>query len=41
MIANAQSTIQIVDTHESRETLVYIDVAADTTQLNRTLVKKG
>jgi len=27
MIANAQSKIQIVDTHESLETLVNVDVA--------------
>jgi hypothetical protein len=27
MIANAQSKIQIVDTHESRKTLVNIDIA--------------
>jgi len=31
MIANAQSEIQIVDTHESLETLVDIDVAVDIT----------
>ena len=38
MIANAQSKIQIVDTHESLETLINIDVAAGTSQFNRTLV---
>jgi len=38
MIANAQSKIQIVDTHESPETLINIDVAASTSQFNRTLV---
>jgi len=31
MIANAQSEIQIVDTHKSLETLVNIDVAVGTT----------
>jgi hypothetical protein len=30
MIANVQSKIQIVDTHESRETLINIDVAVGT-----------
>jgi len=38
MIANAQSEIQIVDTHEALETLINVDVAADTSQFNRTLV---
>jgi len=38
MIANTQSKIQIVDTHESLGTLVNIDVAVSTTQFNRTLV---
>jgi hypothetical protein len=38
MIANAQSKIQIVDTHESLGTLVNIDFEADTFQFNRTLV---
>src|SRR3989338_7068935 len=38
MIANAQSEIQIVDTHESLETLINIDVAAGTSQFNRTLL---
>jgi len=38
MIANAQSEIQIVDTHESLETLINVDVAAGTSQFNRTLV---
>jgi len=38
MIANAQSKIQIVDTHESLETLINVDVAAGTSQFNRTLV---
>jgi len=38
MIANAQCEIQIVDTHESLETLINVDVAADTSQFNRTLV---
>lgn len=38
MIANAQSEIQIVDTHESLETLINVDVAAGTAQFNRTLV---
>jgi hypothetical protein len=31
MIANAQSEIQIVDTHESLETLVNVDVAVGAT----------
>jgi hypothetical protein len=39
MIANAQSKIQIVDTHESLETLVNIDVPVGTNQFNRTLVR--
>jgi len=38
MIANAQPKIQIVDTHESLETLINVDVAAGTSQFNRTLV---
>ena len=38
MIANAQSEIQIVDTHESLETLINVDVAAGSSQFNRTLV---
>ena len=38
MIANAQSKIQIVDTHESLETLINIDIAVGMTQFNRTLV---
>ena len=38
MIANASSKIQIVDTHESLETLINVDVAAGTSQFNRTLV---
>ncbi|KAF0204941.1 MAG: hypothetical protein FD173_1387, partial [Gallionellaceae bacterium] len=38
MIANAQSEIQIVDTHESLEPLVNTDVAVGTTKLNRTLL---
>jgi len=41
MIANVQSKIQIVDTHESLETLetlVNVDVAAGTPQFNRTAV---
>jgi len=38
MIANAQCEIQIVDTHESLETLINVDVAAGTSQFNRTLV---
>ena len=37
MIANAQSKIQIVDTHESPETLVKIDIAVGDYQINRTL----
>jgi hypothetical protein len=37
-IANEQNEIQIVDTHESLETLVNIDVAAGTSQFNRTLL---
>jgi len=41
MIANAQSEIQIVDTHESLETIVSIDVAVGTTELNRTLLIKN
>jgi len=40
MIANVYSKIQIVDTHESLETLINIDIAAGTTQFNRTLVIK-
>jgi len=40
MITNAQSKIQIVDPHESLETLVNVGVAADTSQFNRTLLKK-
>jgi hypothetical protein len=39
MIANVQSKIQIVDTHESLETLVNIDVPVGTNQFNRTLVR--
>jgi len=39
MIANAQFEIQIVDIHESLETLIHIDVAAGTPQFNRTLVR--
>ena len=38
MIANAYSEIQIVDTHESLETLINIDIAVGMTQFNRTLV---
>jgi hypothetical protein len=38
MIANAQFEIQIVDTHESLETLINVDVDAGTSQFNRTLV---
>jgi hypothetical protein len=38
MIANAQSKIQIVDTHELLETLVNIDVPVGMAQFNRTLV---
>ncbi|OGT07633.1 MAG: hypothetical protein A3J49_19010 [Gallionellales bacterium RIFCSPHIGHO2_02_FULL_57_16] len=38
MIANAYSKIQIVDTHESLETLINIDIAVGMTQFNRTLV---
>jgi hypothetical protein len=38
MIANVQSKIQIVDTHGLLETLISIDVAAGTSQFNRTLV---
>src|SRR3989338_7703027 len=38
MIANAQYEIQIVDTHESLETLINVGVAAGTSQFNRTLV---
>jgi hypothetical protein len=38
MIANAQDEIQIVDTHESLETLINVGVAAGTSQFNRTLV---
>jgi hypothetical protein len=38
MIANAQFEIQIVDTHESLEALINVDVAAGTSQFNRTLV---
>ena len=38
MIANVQYEIQIVDTHESLETLVNAGVAAGTSQFNRTLV---
>ena len=41
MIANAQSEIQIVDTHETLETLINVDVAASTTQFNRALVIIG
>jgi hypothetical protein len=39
MIANVQSKIQIVDTHGLLETLISIDVAAGTSQFNRTLVR--
>jgi ribose 5-phosphate isomerase len=39
MIANAQSKIQIVDTHELLGTLVNIDVPVGMAQFNRTLVK--
>jgi hypothetical protein len=39
MIANAQPKIQIVDTHESHGTLINIEVAAASTQFNRTLVE--
>jgi len=38
MIANAQDEIQIVDTHESLETLIIVGVAVGTSQFNRTLV---
>src|SRR3989338_5519136 len=38
MIANAQYEIQIVDTHESLETLIIVGVAVGTSQFNRTLV---
>jgi hypothetical protein len=38
MIANAQVEIQIVDTHESLETLINVGVAVGTSQFNRTLV---
>jgi hypothetical protein len=38
MIANAQDEIQIVDTHESLETLINVGIAAGTSQFNRTLV---
>jgi len=38
MIANAQYEIQIVDTHESLETLINVGVAVGTSQFNRTLV---
>ena len=38
MIANAYSEIQIVDTHESLETLINIDIAVGMAQFNRTLV---
>jgi len=41
MIANVQYEIQIVDTHESLETLVNAGVAAGTSQFNRTLVIKA
>jgi len=37
-VANRQSEIQIVDTHESLETLVSAGFAADRHQLNRTLL---
>src|SRR5712692_8728865 len=37
-IANAQSEIQIVDTHESIETRISIGLAAALLQINRTLV---
>jgi hypothetical protein len=40
MIANAQSEIQIVDTHESLETLINVDAATGTSQFNRTLVNQ-
>jgi hypothetical protein len=39
MMTNAQSEIQIVDTHESLGTLINVDVAADRPQFNRTLVE--
>src|SRR3989338_4014764 len=39
MIANAQYEIQIVDTHESLETLIIVGVAVGTSQFNRTLVQ--
>ena len=38
MIANAQSKIQIVDTHKSLETFINTDVAVGDYQTNRTLV---
>jgi hypothetical protein len=38
MIATAQFEIQIVDTHESLETLINVDVVVGTSQFNRTLV---
>src|SRR3989338_8837664 len=38
MIAKAQYEIQIVDTHESLETLIIVGVAVGTSQFNRTLV---
>ena len=38
MIANAQYEIQIVDTHESLETLIIVGVAVGMSQFNRTLV---
>jgi hypothetical protein len=38
MMTNVQSKIQIVDTHESLGTLINVDVAAGTSQFNRTLV---
>ncbi len=41
MIANVQYEIQIVDTHESLETLVNAGVAVGTSQFNRTLVLRN
>jgi hypothetical protein len=41
MMTNAQSEIQIVDTHESLGTLINVDVAADRPQFNRTLVSQN
>jgi hypothetical protein len=40
-IANRQSELQIVDTHESPETRVSIGFAAGWLQMNRTVLKKS